>query len=116
MISIVDVLQSSHIQRRGAVLTIRKLAEHFGDDLFTTLPNLWASIVQPLEDLPEHCGNGMLMILIKYLTLSVCVYPVLSEQAVTSVVAVLHALQVFEIIIPVVPGSLQAQVKMIVYC
>ena len=43
------------------------------------------------------------------------VYPVLSEQLVTAVTSVLHALQVFEILIPVVPDSLQAQVGMIIH-
>ena len=35
---------------------------------------------------------------------------------VTSVTSVLHALQVFEILVPVVPVNLQAQVKMIIGC
>ena len=50
------------------MVTIGKLAEHFGDSLFATLPNLWAAIVQPLEELPEQCENGMQIPLIKYLT------------------------------------------------
>ena len=74
MILGVDVcmLQGHHIQRRGAVVTIGKLAEHFGDSLFATLPNLWAAVVQPLEVLPEKCPNGMQLILIKYLTFNFC--------------------------------------------
>ena len=43
------------------------------------------------------------------------VYPVLSEQLITVVTSVLHALQVFEVLIPVVPDSLQAQVGMIIH-
>lgn len=51
--------QHNVIQRRGAVVTIGKLAEHFGDNLFATLPNLWTVVVQPLEDLPAgHCEDG----------------------------------------------------------
>ena len=63
------VLQGPHIQRRGAVVTIGKLAEHFGINLFAILPNLWAAVVQPLEELPEQCGNGMRILLIKCLIL-----------------------------------------------
>lgn len=67
MISVVSVrmLQGQHIQRRGAVVTIGKLAEHFRDNLFATLPNLWAAIVQPLEVLPEKCESGTQILLIK---------------------------------------------------
>ena len=45
---------------------IGKLAEHFSDGLFATLPNLWTTIVQPLEELPGRCENGMAMLLINY--------------------------------------------------
>lgn len=61
----VHLLQGQHIQRRGAVVTIGKLAEHFGDNLFATLPNLWVAIVQPLEVLPEMCESGTWILMIK---------------------------------------------------
>ena len=48
------------------MVAIGKLAEHFGDSLFATLPNLWTTIVQPLEELPRRCENGMLMLSIKH--------------------------------------------------
>jgi len=51
-------VKATHVQRRGAVITVGKLAEHFGPELFTTLPNLWSTIVQPLEALPQSIGDG----------------------------------------------------------
>lgn len=43
-----------------------------------------------------------------------CVYQGLSEQMMANVTGVLHALQVFEVLVPVVPDNLQAEVKMII--
>lgn len=92
-------------------MTIGKLAEHFGDNLFATLPNLWEVVVHPLEDLPKLTASGMYVGVMFGVVLNLCVHPVLSEQVITSVSGVLHALQVFEVLIPVIPGSLHTQVK-----
>ncbi|XP_065898514.1 TATA-binding protein-associated factor 172-like isoform X2 [Dysidea avara] len=82
----------SQVQRRGAVITVGKLAEHFGSELFSTLPNLWSSIVQSLERLPQSVGD------------------VLSEAVLVNVTSALHALQVLEVVVPVADDNLKPQV------
>ena len=64
-------LQGQLTQRRGAAVAIGKLAEHFGDNLFATLPNIWTAVIQPLEELPEHCESGMTVLSMKY-----CLYEI----------------------------------------
>ena len=88
-----DRMKGLNSQRRGGEATLTSLAKHFGVQLFTSLPQLWSYISQPLQSLPVPSPNQT----------------ELSEDLVAAAQDVVSGLQVLEAMAPAVSPALRPQ-------
>jgi TATA-binding protein-associated factor len=86
----VNESQAFNIQRSGGELAMTALGKHFGDELFTKLPDIWSIISEPLANIPAITDHD-----------------VLNEDVAKVAQNIINSLQILEVFAPVVHKGLK---------